>query len=384
MNFQDFIEFIKTYGAISILIVFLMLVPYSILKNENPDKLYSASYLYFVIIAIPLLIGVGYIYKISGSVVSMDKTQIMKIVATLVALILVFVGISKLNITDGIASSASFFSNIIGVIILFIAIIICVRVFKDIAYSLEGWLGIGARALFFIPCMISDLFSFTMGQFAKSPFVVYVLIAIEIALILTYIYLPKILAQFAQKSGYQILSNPVLLRNETPISSFANVQTQAGDIPISVATTTNKYSLSMWFYVVKMPGNQYPYNGEGRIFELTNSHPKIVYNGPNNVCRVYYGPNLSTDFKITLQKWVHFVIVYDSANIDIFINGKLVKSVPRIADSIISEPTDQILAGQEKGLQGGLSNIMYYHNAISKQQISVLYDLNKDVDPPIN
>ena len=166
-------------------------------------------------------------------------------------------------------------------------------------------------------------------------------------------------------------------------------------VPLVVPGTYRLYTISMWFYVVGMPTSQYPYNQNANIFSLTNAnanadttkgHPQIMYNGANDMCVVNYDnkpPSAPVEFKIPLQKWVHFVMAYDSNNIDIFINGKLIKSIPR-GRTVELNADDIITVGQDNGLQGGICNIMYYTRPLTKTDMTSLYELNKDVDPPIN
>lgn len=359
------LEYVKKNGVVLAIVFYLIIMSHLI--SKDPDILYSETYLYSTIIMLPIILAIGYLYKFG----SFDKSAILKPLL----FILFFYGISRINISDTATTSIMFFFNIIVYAIVIIALILFFKVFKNIAYSMEGIIGIIVRAIFFIPCLLSDLFTYIVGEFAKSPLVVYVLLAIEVALILAYVYLPKYLAMFVQKAGTKILNMPVLLTKETNVSSFA----------IKKQSTTNKYAFSGWFYIVGMPKSQYPYNEEARIFELTDNHPKIMYDGSTNMCRVYYSnsPSKFVEFKITLQKWVHFVISYSDNNIDIFINGELKKTVPR-NNAVLSTPTDVILVGQEKGLHGGICNIIQYGRSLTNVEIQVLYGLNNNVDPPIN
>ena len=370
VKIEDIIEYAKKNGVVLAIVFYLIILSHYV--STDPNILYSGTYFYSIIIMLPIILGIGYFYKS----VSFDKSAILKPLFAIIAFVLFFYGISRINIADTATTSILFFFNIIVYAIAIIALILFFKVFKNIAYSMEGTIGIIVRGIFFIPCLLSDLFTYIVGEFAKSPLVVYVLLAIEVALILAYVYLPKYLAMFAQKSGKKILNMPVLLTKETNVSSFA----------IKTSSSINKYAFSGWFYVVGMPKSQYPYNEEARIFELTDNHPKIMYDGSTNMCRVYYSnsPSKFVEFKITLQKWVHFVISYSDNNIDIFINGELKKTVPRVNNAVLSTPTDVILVGQEKGLHGGICNIIQYGRSLTNMEIKVLYGLNKDVDPPIN
>ena len=95
-------------------------------------------------------------------------------------------------------------------------------------------------------------------------------------------------------------------------------------------------------------------------------------------------PADTTEFKITLQKWVHFVITYDSETVDIFVNGELVKSMPRVAESVIFKPTDNAVVGQKDGLFGGVCNIQYFGRGITKREVLFNYNLNKGFYQPTN
>jgi hypothetical protein len=110
-----------------------------------------------------------------------------------------------------------------------------------------------------------------------------------------------------------------------------------------------------------------------------------VYDGRTNVCRVYYENSgvSSMEFKIALQKWAHFVIVYDTDNIDIFVDNKLIQSVPRTSGMVRTTVQDNFVIGQENGLMGSVCNIVYSKKAVSKYQISYMYNLNKYSNPPI-
>ena len=385
------IGFFTNYYISLIILIFLLLVIYPYLMKQNGSVLQSKPYIHFLFMGVPIMILLVFIFKnasiMSGSM-SNNIMPILKIVGAIALIVGITYAVSNLkSASDSFSLKAiMFFVNvIIGLMILF-GLVLVGRAMRVVAYSLEGWIGVIARIVFFIPCMLSDLFNYTLGQFAKSPFVVYVLLAIEVGLLLAYIYFPKLLAQYTQKSVYKVMTEPALLKTETVVSSLENVLIKSGNPPIpSSGSTWNTCTLSMWIYLVGMPKNQYPYNEEARIFELTTSHPKLVYDGRTNVCRVYYENSgvSSIEFKIALQKWAHFVIVYDKDNIDVFVNNKLVQSVPRTINMVKTTVQDNFIIGQKDGLMGSVCNIVHSKQAVSKYQISYMYNLNKYSNPPI-
>jgi hypothetical protein len=140
----------------------------------------------------------------------------------------------------------------------------------------------------------------------------------------------------------------------------------------------------MWFYIVRLPQNQAPYNTDATIFEFVNQHPKITYNGKDNLCKVQFSPVPADNrtFKITMQKWVHCVVSYSVNNVDIFINGELVATAPRTINDQTAI-SDYVVVGQDAGLHGGICNVIHYNRSLLKLEIDQLYSINKDVDPPV-
>ena len=65
---------------------------------------------------------------------------------------------------------------------------------------------------------------------------------------------------------------------------------------------------------------------------------------------------------------------------DIFINGVLVSSTPEIAPYMTYE---NVNAGQDNGIQGGICNVVYYKNTISASKINIGYKLLRDKQIPL-
>lgn len=404
-------KFIKNINKEMIVVLIWFFVILKLLLNQQPEKLFEKGYLLYPFLGLPLLFIIFRMFNFyddkngfadnakgisawfTNQLTSNPTTIIAKIVVFLLFMAFFFWSVDSKNSSNVLNDDVMVFLNIIMVAFLIIALMVFFRVFKSVINSIEGWTGIIGRLLFFIPCAISDFFFYLMGQFTKSPFVVYVLIAIEISLILLYIYLPKFLTKFQQSAATVLYRDPLLLKNERKLGNYNKMIIEK----IGSAIKPNqRFALSMWFYVVGMPTNKHPYNGEATIFKITNDvpdatnkinyHPKIVYDGAKNLCKVYYSnePADTTEFKITLQKWVHFVISYDSNTVDIFINNKLVKSLPRTLNSVIFDPSDNAIVGQTNGLYGGICNILFFARPLTKREIAFNYELNQGLDPPTN
>ena len=80
---------------------------------------------------------------------------------------------------------------------------------------------------------------------------------------------------------------------------------------------------------------------------------------------VYKTKNLS------LQKWNHFVINYDAGTLDVFLNNKLVISNKNISPVI---DYGDIQIGSDNGVHGGIRNVQYFNDSLTKREISFLYN----------
>jgi hypothetical protein len=111
--------------------------------------------------------------------------------------------------------------------------------------------------------------------------------------------------------------------------------------------------------------------------------PNDIYKNEKSKLKIIYETK-----DIPLQKWNNLVIVYSSSIVDIFINGKLVKSnislspVNSVRKSDIPEFIS-LKAGYTNGINGKICNIIYYNKKIGLEQIQRLYDLVKNNNPPI-
>jgi hypothetical protein len=180
--------------------------------------------------------------------------------------------------------------------------------------------------------------------------------------------------------------------------------------------TIYNYSLSFWFFIdTNTPSSRFAYSTYTPILSYGTT-PIIMYNylkqsmivtsssdNPfypsldpsqiNDPIGRYKNSNLKIIYETTnipLQKWTNFVIVYNSSIVDIFINGKLVKSnislSPTPSEHIHNPDIPQIIslmAGYPNGINGKICNIIYYDKKIGLEQIYHLYVSVKDNNPPI-
>jgi hypothetical protein len=73
--------------------------------------------------------------------------------------------------------------------------------------------------------------------------------------------------------------------------------------------------------------------------------------------------------KIQLQRWNHLVLNYVNGTLDIFYNGKLVKTAVELVPYLT---LDSLTVGADNGVQGQIKNVNYYPVALSLEDIRTL------------
>lgn len=367
-----------------------MLIIFFFMTNK-PDELYSKENFYLFIIFLPLAaIGLwGYKNFIASANASVSKSEIM--FAT-TAIILVVVGLYLYISNDvsvlEIKSAFIFFRFIEAVIVLVLLAIFFRTTIKKIDTSDSGgWSGFFTQLIFYIPCLIGDFIEYLLGEFRSTPNVVFSLFIIEILLVLLYLYFPKLATASMMKNGIVLVKEPTPINVKKPLKTYidltSNGSSKTNHLLENPLLIKNSFSLSGWVYIVSQPPNKYPYNDEATIFEFTTLHPRLIFNGKTNQFKAYFNETQSYEFEMPLQKWNYIVFNYDKSNIDLFVNGSLKHSVKRNVNDDNFKINDLVYIGQERGLSGGVCNLMYSTTPLIGQDIKYNYDYNKYNNPPL-
>ena len=229
--------------------------------------------------------------------------------------------------------------------------------------------------IFYIPCLLVYFIDKVKYEFDITSPTVWIIFAIEIFLILLYLILPALFKKVINSSRTQLIKDPVNINTERTLGDFDILHKGKGK-------HNYNYALSFWYYINPQPtSTNASYTKYTPIFSYGNK-PVVEYNGLKNILRVSTENNpaqrfteIYKDTDIKYQKWNFMVINYDGANMDIFINGNLVGTHPNIVPYMKYE---NITIGSRNGIQGGICNVNYYDNTISKNSIEIEYKMLRD------
>lgn len=286
---------------------------------------------------------------------------------------------------------------ILTIFIVIVAMALLFNVFINFFKSLKGIAGVAANLIFFIPCLFSDFVSYIMNEYKTTPNKILTLFGLEIILLLIYLYLPDLLYKLSVKDGVEVLKNYVYLNEENIIPLEDNILAKSNNIKIfsqDQQEVTREYSFSMWIFLNQHSTSMSSYNKETNIFDFGNGKPRVTYYNNENdsknkdVYRIYFSNQEDGkqfyDIQLPSQKWNHIVFNYKSRHVDLFVNGKLLRTFTFKNKIPSYNLGDLVTIGSENGLSGSIANVRYYQKNLSKQQINNIYNILMNKNPPVN
>ena len=201
----------------------------------------------------------------------------------------------------------------------------------------------------------------------------------EIVLIGMYFLYPIVTNYILTHNADQLVTSPNKLNKETRLGTFRELNYVDDKFQYH-------YAVSSWIYIDSFPPETNSKYDEYTSLLNIGNKPNILFNVLKNTLRItmetegkaekiIYETN---DFK--MQRWNNILINYDGATLDIFINNGLVSSTPGIipynADTVM-------LSGTANGIHGGVCNVNYYKDSISRSQINWAYNSVKQFNPPV-
>lgn len=318
-------------------------------------------------------------------------------------------------ISDETSFLVSLSLKVLSLLIIIVFLSIFFNLFWDESFRQKGRLNVYLYAIFFIPCLVSDYFTYLFNEVRTTPVVVFSLIILEIVLILLYIYVPKLLSKVVLTNSIQIVQNPMQLYTKKQVGNKDDFYNLTKDLKEIKKTYKNKepsilknYSLSMWITL-----NPPTFSNstecmiarlgldEGSASEPDNprigapyigckgSKLKVVFS--NNVLDSSNGIDASklkevtSEFEIPFQTWNFLVFNYHDNQVDLFINGKLVETKSLANFLPIYSNAQVFCVGSNTNLlHGAVCDIRVQPEMLQQTQISQTYNVLKLKNPPVN
>jgi hypothetical protein len=372
--YKNSFEFLTTYKTLSLVgflaigLLLLVLAVYSMfggsgVKQVGPyTELISKISLSFIGFAVVFALVVYALSKVMSIPSTID--QIISIINFLLLMGLVALVLSVFNFNT---SSSLVLSNNTGLGFIFSFIL---------------------KLILYIPCFIIDCSNVLREQLelAKKQYTVVIILIIEILLIASKFLVPKVFNKIITSNGVILTDKvyPLEIKNHIPVTPSMK----------AMAKTVN-YGVSTWIYIHPVPNNtNEAYVQNTSLINLGNV-PDIQFNAEkgalifsvdvtdtNGGKRTVIVPGRDTqrDVKIIYSRWNNVFINFIGGGVDIFINGDLVISQPNI---IPYQNPNGVNIGSSPGIYGEMCNLVYYKTPVLAQNIKLMYESMKDMNPPL-
>jgi len=228
----------------------------------------------------------------------------------------------------------------------------------------------------------------TIKKFGVLQYALILLIAF--VLVLAYFFFPYISQYFSTRNAVVLLPRTTDIDKETVV---------AGSEEWMQRDTAGKrqynqnFSLSCWIFLNSQPTNYSSYAEETTILEFAEGAPKVTYeyakndNDENDKLNIYFTNheeyyNESITLPIKKQKWNNLVFNYNSQYADVFLNGKLERTLNLANKPPQFDNSQFLVVGANKGLDGAVSNITYYPYPLTKTEVVSMYNIYSIRNPP--
>ena len=271
---------------------------------------------------------------------------------------------------------------------------------------------------FYIPCLITspfEVFSMTNSFTGDDKLKKYeysanlknacIIFVLFIILWILSLILPFIEKRVNLQGGKQIIEKPIPTNSELVVASHESLNGNNN--------SQYQYGMSFWVFIDAFsPSTNSNYN---KFTSLLNygDKPNILYNGTtntmmitmkntgltqihNNTNHANQETNHNQNHKLTdldednnrilykeknvlLQKWNNITLNYTGGTLDIFVNGKLVKSNIEVIPYMT---LDNLTVGTNHGIEGGICNLVYFTKPLTITNVYYLYETLKNTTPP--
>lgn len=201
---------------------------------------------------------------------------------------------------------------------------------------------------------------------------------------ITYFYRTTLIRTIAFPKHNVLLNNPVYLQKQTTLGTteHLNLKVNNDKNANSSLKIDHNYAYSFKFYLNPQGSNtRVAFNKDTLLINLGNN-PTVFYNPQQTLLTLNFNTSINdgntsviiplNDSKkgdlIFYQKWNSVTLNVNDGSMDIFLNGVLIHT-----EKIIPFYTIQpINVGEQRGLEGGIKDVLFYENPLSLTQIHML------------
>jgi len=380
-------EFIFLLAFISYIIIISIIFannPYDIITNSNSGLSIFLSMLggFLVIIGYVFYQRKKQLYENESDVNTLSffgKTVTSIISILFIVAVLYFIFTLSANFSD----FSAFFMYSINFLIL-IGIIAVIMKFFGTSDGVPiqrdpTWTGLLIKIVTYLPCLFIDFANYIKYQYQITTKPIIILLLIEILLISVYFIFSWVMDKVLVHNATQLIKTPYKLSQERNLGTFQKLNFKDDKFQY-------KYAVSAWIYLDSFPPETNPNYDEFTSLLNIGNKPNIQFNVLKNQLKIITqteGKNQKILYKTNdfrMQKWNHIVVNYDGENMDIFMNNELVSTNP---GTIPYNDNTQITSGSVNGLHGGICNVLYYNDSITRGKINWLYNSVKNLNPPV-
>lgn len=218
----------------------------------------------------------------------------------------------------------------------------------------------------------------------KNTFILFSLLGV-FTLVLNY---KNVVSYFLMPKHKVILKNPVYLQKEITIGTTEHINMK------SISETERKkykeleknqldinynYAISASIYLNPQPLNtRISYNKFTKLFDF-GMNPAMYFNTKTQELKLefYVDDNTKNEIiiklhgknKLLYQKWNTFILNVKDGVLDLFINGTMIHH-QQISNKY---KIDKIIVGENRGINGGIKNVVFYNTPLKLYQIHYLH-----------
>jgi hypothetical protein len=298
------------------------------------------------------------------------------------------------SVLDPLSSTSSLTSSILNILIIVVILTLAYKAI-NIGGGNSPFINLIKNTILYIPCLFSSIIDYSMKFIIKdyNSTTTGSIILLILMMVLLYIYfkLPSLEEKINLQGGKQLINKPINTDSMITLASYEQLNgSDAFDY---------QYGISCWIYINSYPpstNSNYDkftsilnyggkpnilYKGSTNTLMITMTQTKIV-DGSNNLLELDTNGNriIYKKKNFLLQKWNNIIINFSGGTLDIFLNGELVKSTNEVIPYM---KLDNLTVGSDKGIGGGICNLVYFKKSLTSSNIYYIYNTVKSKNPPV-